>query len=153
VGTVQDGKLTINLPPTMNETDFNRGFPSGVTVEPTTLDVKFDMTTLYLFEGGSRKGRLIYTKYDQTRYDKIMYAYFNKAVSMNGTSTIRVYPSSGDEYSFPETWQINVTEAGWIQVYKAEIYTNTGTTEKTTIKSDLSDAPSGMKWTFFPITN
>jgi hypothetical protein len=136
VGTVSAGKVTLNLPATLDskylDPVYTDDTPTGITVSPS--DVMSESPTLRMFEGTAEKGTLDLRKETQTVQDRIAYMYFSKACSITGTN---------NDHGGTITWQIN-GKAGWNRVY---LNANNTTGKYTT---DLSGVPSDLKWVFNP---
>jgi hypothetical protein len=134
-GTVTNGKLTLSLPPSVAEQYLDSGsywmeqLP-GVTITPSDVQIRFDVD--FLFDDaiiGFEKGS------DNTTY-RVLYYYFSKEATITGT----VSNTNGSD---TRTYNVSA-KAGWNWLYRSS--TKSGNTRTTTITTDLSKIPSGLRW-------
>jgi hypothetical protein len=137
-GTVTAGKLTLNLPVTLDARYlelFHDTPETWLTVSPSDVKVYWGRISLW---NGDVSNRLYYHKETENSEDIILYVYSSTKATIQGTN-------SGEENgsSWSETYQLNLN-AGWNRVYGREIDTGTGFAE--TYTTDWSGVPSGLRW-------
>jgi hypothetical protein len=158
MGTIVDGKITLELPSSVPEKYLSKileNAPGTVTITPSG-GKWLNVMGLSVFEGEEEKGSVGQrTSNDSvTITDSIAYRYFTQAVSISGTYLRTDFPAGHPLVL--QNYQINA-RAGWNKIYSR-------TTQKPpseqgalpeyeiTYKTDLSGAPSDMKWIFYEPT-
>jgi hypothetical protein len=138
VGTVANGKLTLNLLSSVPDQYLSKGsdWPSGITVTPS--DVLLYMGSLRFFEGDTEQGggdNISFQVSSENDYHGVVYMYSSKAAKISGSYSY----GEGDSYT-TQTMNIDA-KAGWNKVYAYQSGTDM------TITTDMSGVPSGLKWT------
>ncbi|MDR2053904.1 MAG: hypothetical protein LBP80_10875 [Treponema sp.] len=149
-GTVTDGKLTLNMPKTLDDKylySLGEMMPDGVTVSPADVKSRQEVN-IYIYYEESRINGLYYGDLSGTAGYRVQYMYFSKAATIKGSYE---YPYETDRDGNAVTTVRNnldiSVKAGWNLVYTSMTMPNkTNTTGTATTTTDLSKMPSTLKW-------
>jgi hypothetical protein len=141
IGTVTNGKLTLDLPSTVAEKylRLNCDTLSSVGISVSTQGARATdlfMNGLSLYNGNTEYSGIAYGTETGKKEFQIKYVYFEKPVSMNGKYGAGSYASY--------TFRINA-KAGWNRVLAIWDYSNPSSTP-VTATTNSKDIPSKMKW-------
>jgi hypothetical protein len=138
IGKITGGRLSFTLPATASEQylyPILEDMPSGITVSPS--DARLAIVDFYFFDDSNRE--IGYLSFGET-YHQVGYLYFDREVTMNGTGI----GTNGDGSPFSQTWSINARK-GWNKAY---VVYAVSPPWGSTVTTDLSKVPSGLKWVF-----
>jgi hypothetical protein len=133
VGTMDNGKITFDLPPSVDSRFLFKidGAPPTMQVQPLGVEMWSYTDPFYLKDSnGNYIGDIFYIKQDDTEeyVHAVLYWYFSKAVRMVGSV-------GSDNY------EIDAKE-GWNKIYWLSILKS----KRSIITTDLSKVPDGLIW-------
>jgi hypothetical protein len=145
VGTVNNGKITINLPKSVDSRFMEKieSVPAGMNVnfEPFGVEMWFYTESLRLIDNnGNYIGDIDYMKIDidSNKIYNVSYMYFSEAMKING---LREEENETIEYEID-------AKKGWNKIYwEVSVDTNTRFVSAF-LTTDLSDVPDGLMWLF-----
>jgi len=138
VGTLTNGKLTINLPETLNESFLVTSWqtPSNdITVIPANPKVAF-LGSFALYENNTLIGWLYYGKWTDIEQSFVQYMYFPVDTTINGFVFIT-------EMNVKQLWSVN-GKTGWNALHRNDYDTNEGSIWSWS--TDFDSFPSDAKW-------
>jgi hypothetical protein len=127
VGTVVNGKLTLNVPAII-EDQYLGTMEDSEIIEPDDTKISFNVAFMF-FDSTAPDTKVgeIYCSDPDSVTDGLRYVYFSKAATMNGTL-------SNEEYDITAV-------KGWNKLYAYRVE------EKWHLISDLNGIPSNLRWT------
>jgi hypothetical protein len=151
VGTITSGKLTLNLP-AMEAADLLPVVPdTGMVVSDESANgclIENLSNTFELYQGDDPKGYLWYMSETSTvtNFKTIGYFYLDKDCSITGSYTDTSPNDAGNYFNY--TYQVN-GKTGWNKMYVPITITTGGTVWNITWNTDMSAAPTDLKWAAF----
>jgi hypothetical protein len=133
VGTMDNGKITFNLPQTVDSRFLMKidDTPNGLDVEPLGVEVWFYTDPFWLVDNnGNHIGDIEYEKTEGKEIHKISYFYFSEDTKINGFT-----PDGKGEYRID-------AKKGWNGIY----WPTNMDSESGLATTDLSKAPNGLAW-------